>query len=175
MKLSYETAFRLKALSVAVLFGLVIFYIVYYPIISYNPVPYGVASPKGQLLLMKNITFGGMEWENAVDLYNNLVLKGDEDYGDYVVLELKTPGWCMDVVVWSGTAYVRKAECVRKVTISRYTFRIPPGSYWYLDGSYHLILYKPDDVPENYEMVNFTVTYGPKSDWGAFKAAYPKK
>ncbi|CAD5243214.1 hypothetical protein [Thermococcus camini] len=174
MKLSYETSFRLKVLLIASLFGLVIFYIVYYPIISYNPVPYGVASPKGQLLVMKNITFGGMEWENAVDLYNNLVLKGDEDYGDYVVLELKTPGWCMDVVVWSGAAYARKAECVRKVTISRYTFRIPPGSYWYLDGSYHLILYKPGDVPKDHEMVNFTVTYGPKSDWGAFKAAYPK-
>ncbi|WP_237266283.1 hypothetical protein [Thermococcus cleftensis] len=148
--------------------------IVYYPIISYNPVPYGVASPKGQILLMANLTFDGMKWENAVDLYNNLVLKGDEDYGDYVVLELKTPGWCMDAVVWDGTRYTRRATCVRKVTISKYTFRIPPGSYWYLDGSYHLILYKPEGAPKNYEVVNFTVTYGPKSDWGAFKAAYPE-
>ncbi|WP_010479846.1 hypothetical protein [Thermococcus zilligii] len=175
MKISYETSSGLKVVAIALLFGLTLFYLVYYSIISYNLVPYGVASPKGQILLMQNITLGGFSWNNAVDLHSNLVLKGSEDYGDYVVFRLITPGWCMDVVVWDEKRYTKKASCVREVTISKYTFNTLPGSYWYLDGSYHLILYRPEGIPENYELVNFTVTYGPKSDWGAFKAAYPKK
>jgi len=174
MKLSYETESRLKILLFIFVVAVVILYYVLSPIIFYKPVPYGVAAPKGQIILLENITLGNHTWENAVDMQEHLILKGSEDYGNSVFLEIHTPGWCADVSFWDGQRYVVSERCVRRLVIPKYLFRISPAFYWYVESGYHLIFYKPDGKPENYELVNFTVTYGEETDWGAFKVAYGK-
>ncbi|WP_258083377.1 hypothetical protein [Thermococcus thermotolerans] len=174
MRISYETAFRLKVLFIVLVFGILIFRIVYYPLLTHKVVPYGVAAPKGQILLLENITLGNYTWENAIDMQNHLILKGSEDYGNTVLLEIQTPGWCADVAFWDGQKFIVSEKCVRKLAISKYFFVVTSAFYWYVEPGYHLIFYKPDGNPEKYELVNFTVTYGEKTDWGAFKVAYGK-
>ncbi len=34
-----------------------------------------------------------------------------------------------------------------------------------------MIVFKKEGPVQNYELVNFTVTYGGQSDWGAFKVS----
>lgn len=174
MKLSYDTSFALKILAFTGIVAGIILYSVLSPIITYKPVPYGVAAPKGQIILLENITMGNYTWENAVDLQEHLILKGSEDYGDTVLLEIQTPGWCADVAFWDGQRYIVSEKCMRKLRISKYFFLVTSSFYWYVERGYHLILYKPEGKPEKYELVNFTVTYGEETDWGAFKVAYGK-
>ncbi|NJE05587.1 hypothetical protein E3E36_05400 [Thermococcus sp. M36] len=174
MKISYETAFRAKVLFLALVFAILIFKVVYYPLLTHKVVPYGVAAPKGQIVLLENITLGNYTWKNSVDMQKHLILKSSEDYGNSVFLEIQTPGWCADVAFWDGQKFIVSEKCVRKLVIPKYLFVITPGFYWYVEPGYHLIFYKPEGRPENYELVNFTVTYGEKIDWGAFKVAYGK-
>ncbi|NJE85526.1 hypothetical protein E3E23_06770 [Thermococcus sp. CX2] len=175
MRISYETESALKILVVVAIIAIVVLYYLLVPIITHKLVPYGVAAPKGQIILLENITLGNYTWSNAVDLQKHLILKGSEDYGNSVVLNLQNPDWCLDVLFWDGQKYVRSEECVRKLVIPKYLFMISSAFYWYVESGYHLIAYKRDSAPDNYELVNFTVTYGEKTDWGAFKVAYPKE
>ncbi|ASJ08260.1 hypothetical protein A3L11_03065 [Thermococcus siculi] len=174
MKLSYETSSALKILLFVLVVAGITLYFLLSPIITYKPVPFGVAAPKGQILLLENITLGNHSWENAVDLQKSLILMGSENYGNSVFLQLQTQGWCFDVVYWNGSSYFIGERCSRETAISRYLFIVTSSFYWYPESGYHLIFYKPNGKPEKYELVNFTVTYGEKSDWGAFKVAYPK-
>ncbi len=168
MRISYETEFRLKVILIVLFFGLFIFRIVYYPILTHKSVPYGVAAPKGgQIVLLENITLGNHTWKNAVDMEEHLILKGSEDYGNSILLEIQTPGWCADVAFWDGgEKFIVNEKCRRKLSISKYFFVITSAMYWYVEPGYHLIFYRPDGKPEEYELVNFTVTYGEKTDWG---------
>jgi len=175
VKLSYESSYALKVIAIVLLVSGVTLYLILSPIITHRQVPFGVAAPKGQIILLNNITLGDRTWENAVDLGKVLILMGSENYGNSVQLELRTGGWCMDVVYWNGSDYFVGERCTRRTSISRYLFVVTSSFYWYPEGGYHLILYKPQERPRNYELVNFTVTYGPKSDWGALIVAYPKK
>jgi len=174
MKLSYETESRLKILVIILVVSSVVLYYLLSPIIFHKSVPYGVAAPKGQIILLENITLGNHSWQNAVDMGEHLILKGSEDYGNSVVLRIQTPCRCADVAFWDGQRYVVSERCVRELAIPRYLFMITSAFYWYVESGYHLIFYKPEGKTEKYELVNFTVTYGEKTDWGAFKVAYGK-
>ncbi len=174
IKLSYETSSALKIIAfVAIVAGVTLFFLLS-PIITHKPVPFGVAAPKGQILLLENVTLGNHTWENAVDLQRSLILMGSENYGNSVELKLQTEGWCIDVVYWNGSSYSIGERCSRETSISKYLFIITSSFYWYPESGYHLIVYKPGEKPGKYELVNFTVTYGEKTDWGAFKVAYPR-
>jgi len=84
-RVSYETAFRLKVLLTVLAFGTAIFMIVYYPLLTHQTNPWGVAAPKGQIVLARNLTFGSVNYTNAVVVTsqnNLLVLKGNDDKGD---------------------------------------------------------------------------------------------
>ncbi|ACJ17225.1 hypothetical protein TON_1735 [Thermococcus onnurineus NA1] len=174
MRISYETESAIKILAAVAIIAVVVLYYLLAPIVTYKPVPYGVAAPKGQIVLLENITIGDYAWNNAVNLQRYLLIKGSEDYGDSVTLRLQDPDWCLDVVIWEGQKYVRTEECIRELVIPKYLFEISRAFYWYVGSGYYIIIYKPEGAPENYELVNFTVTYGEETDWGAFKVAYPR-
>ena len=180
-RISYETSFRAKVLILALIFGIAIFMIVYYPLLSHQINPWGVAAPKGQIVLARNFTIGSVNYTNAVPVTsqnNILVLKGNDDAGDTLTMRMTTPGWCIDVWVWGGSSkgWGQKYDCAREVQLSQYAFkRIPTHEaneilYWYLETGYVIVFHKEGSV-QNYELVNFTVTYGGETDWGAFKVS----
>ena len=184
LSLSYETGFRIKVIFLATIFGIAIFMIVYYPLVSHEVNPFGVASPKGQILLVQNFSVGGINYTNAVPFTaenNALILEGNDEVDDTLTFRISTPGWCADLWVWGGSSsgWIRKYECVREFSLSKYSFiRVPTYEAreilsWNLEDGYIIVFHKNEPV-RNYELVNFTVTYGSESDWGAFKAAYPK-
>ncbi|WP_342764379.1 hypothetical protein [Thermococcus sp. M36] len=183
-KLSYETSFRAKVLILALIFGIAIFMIVYYPLLTHQTNPWGVAAPKGQIVLAQNFTLGLVNYTNAVPATsqnNLLVLKGNDNLGDTLTLEVQTPGWCIDLWVWGGSSkgWQQKYDCAREVQLSQYAFRRVPTHeakeilYWYLETGYVIVFHKESPV-QNYETVNFTVTYGGSTDWGAFKVSLGK-
>ncbi len=180
-RFSYETSFRAKVMILALIFGLVIFMLVYYPLIAHQTNPFGVAAPKGQILMASNFSMGDLNYTNAVlftSKNNALVLKGNDDMGDTLTLTVTTPGWCVDLWVWAGSSkgWEAKYSCAREMELSQYAFkRVPTHEareilYWYLESGYLLIFHKQGEV-QNYELVNFTVTYGGETDWGAFKVS----
>ncbi|WP_370456677.1 hypothetical protein [Thermococcus sp. MAR1] len=183
-KLSYETSFRVKVLILALIFGIAIFMIVYYPLLSHQTNPWGVAAPKGQIVLAQNFTIRGVNYTNAVPATsgnNLLVLRGNDDAGDTLTMKVTTSGWCIDLWIWGGSSkgWQLKYDCAREVQLSQYAFkRLPTHEaneilYWYLEPGYVLVFHKDGEV-ENYELVNFTVTYGEGTDWGAFKVSLGK-
>ncbi|WP_232460972.1 hypothetical protein [Thermococcus radiotolerans] len=183
-RISYETTFRAKVLILAVIFGIVIFMIVYYPLLSHQTNPWGVAAPKGQIILAQNFSINGVNYTNAVPFTsknNALVLKGNDDAGETLTVSVSTPGWCVDLWVWGGSSkgWVRKYDCAREFQMSQYAFkRLPTHEareilYWYLEPGYILVFHKDGEV-NKYELVNFTVTYGGETDWGAFKVSIGK-
>ncbi|WP_237268585.1 hypothetical protein [Thermococcus celer] len=180
-QVSYETSFRIKVLTLAIIFGIAIFMIVYYPLISHQTNPWGVAAPKGRIVLAGNFTLGPVSYTNAVPVTsrnNLLVLRGNDDMGDTLTVKITTPGWCADLWVWGGSSrsWQRKYNCARELQLSQYAFRRLPTHeaeeilYWYLEDGY-VIVFKKEGPVQNYELVNFTVTYGGQSDWGAFKVS----
>ncbi|ASJ11302.1 hypothetical protein A3L12_02395 [Thermococcus sp. P6] len=179
--MSYETSFRLKVLLTVLAFGTAIFMIVYYPLLTHQTNPWGVAAPKGRIVLARNLTFGSVNYTNAVMVTsqnNLLVLKGNDDRGDTLILRVNTPGWCIDVWEWGGSSrgWQREYDCAREIPLSQHLFKKLPVHeageifYWYLESGYVMIFHKNSPV-KNYETVNFTVTYGERTDWGAFRVA----
>ncbi|WP_232460713.1 hypothetical protein [Thermococcus barossii] len=180
--LSYETSFRIKVLIIALIFGIAIFMIVYYPLLSHQTNPWGVAAPKGQIILAQNFSLDGVSYTNAIPFTssnNALVLKGNDDMGETLTMRVTTPDWCIDLWVWGGSSsgWQRKYECAREIEMSQYAFkRLPTHEaneilYWYLESGYVIVLHKDGEVQKD-ELVNFTVTYGGKTDWGAFKVGF---
>jgi len=177
---SYETSFRIKVGLIAVVFGIALFMAVYYPLISHEVNPFDVAAPKGRIVIARNLTIGNISYTNAVvmDSRNNLlVLKGNDDAGDTLTMEVITPGWCLDFWAWEGSRGWRlRYNCSRRIEISEYAFRRVPTHeateilYWYLESGYAIVFHKNGPV-ENYETVNFTVTYGGDRGEGSFKVA----
>ncbi|ASA78542.1 hypothetical protein [Thermococcus sp. 5-4] len=180
-RISYETSFRAKVLILAVIFGIAIFMIVYYPLLSHNVNPFDVASPKGQVVLAQNFTLGSVNYTNAVPITSQngvLVLKGNDDAGDTLTMKMETPGWCIDIWVWGGSSngWQLKYDCAREVQLSQYSFRRVPTHeakeilYWYLEPGYVIVLHKEGAV-QNYETVNFTVTYGGVTGEGSLRVS----
>ncbi|ASJ06281.1 hypothetical protein [Thermococcus pacificus] len=180
-RLSYETSFRIKVGLLAVIFGIAIFMTVYYPLISHEVDPFRVSSPKGQILLAKNFSMMGVNYTNVVPFTaenNALVLGGKDEMEDTLTIKISTPGWCADLWIWGGSSsgWTRKYECLREFPLSKYAFnRVPTREAkeivsWNLEKGYIIVFHKNSPV-QNYELVNFTVTYGERTDWGAFKVA----
>ncbi|ASJ08259.1 hypothetical protein A3L11_03060 [Thermococcus siculi] len=180
-RISYETSFRAKAIIAAVAFGILIFMIVYYPLLAHDVNPFDVAAPKGQIVMASNFTIGDVSYVNAVAFTsqnNLLVLKGNDNAGDTLTMKVVTPDWCVDLWVWGGPAngWQLKSGCSRELEMSQYAFkRLPTHEakeilYWYLEPGYLLVFHKEGAV-QNYEIVNFTVTYGGSTGGGYFKVA----
>ncbi len=135
-QVSYETSFRIKVLTLAIIFGIAIFMIVYYPpLISHQTNPWGVAAPPkgGRIVLAGNFTLGPVSYTNAVPVTsrnNLLVLRGgNDDMGDTLTVKITTPGWCADLWVWGGgssRSWQRKYNCARELQLSQYAFRRLP-------------------------------------------------
>ncbi|CAD5243213.1 hypothetical protein [Thermococcus camini] len=180
-RMSYEAAFRVKVIILALIFGIAIFMIVYYPIISHQVDPFKVESPRGQILLAQNFSISGVTYTNAVPFTaenNALVLGGKDELDDTLTITVSTPQWCVDLWVWGGSAngWVRKYDCARELQLSKYAFnRVPTHeareiSSWSLEPGYVLVFRKNGPI-QKYELVNFTVTYAGEADWGAFKVS----
>ncbi|KUH32295.1 hypothetical protein APY94_10385 [Thermococcus celericrescens] len=180
-RISYETTFRVKVLILTLIFGIAIFMIVYYPIISHQVDPFKVESPRGQVLLAQNFSIAGVTYTNAVPFTaenNALVLGGSDELDDTLTITVSTPQWCVDLWTWGGSAngWVRKYDCARELQLSKYAFnRVPTHeakeiARWSLEPGYVLVFHKNGPV-QKYEIVNFTVTYGGETDWGAFKVS----
>ncbi|NJE00325.1 hypothetical protein E3E42_00145 [Thermococcus sp. JdF3] len=179
--MSYETTFRMKVLILTLIFGIAIFMIVYYPIISHQVDPFKVESPRGQVLLARNLSIAGVTYTNAVPFTaenNALVLGGSDELDDTLTITVSTPQWCVDLWAWGGSAkgWVRKYDCAEELQLSKYAFnRVPTHeakeiATWNLEPGYIIVFHKSGPV-QKYEFVNFTVTYGGETDWGAFKVS----
>ncbi|WP_240910603.1 hypothetical protein [Thermococcus sp. GR6] len=184
IRIPYEISFRVKVLFLVLLFGIAIFFIVYYPLISHQVNPFDVAAPKGQIVLAQNFTFGSVNYTNAIAMTsqnNILVLKGNDNMGDTLTMKMVTSDWCIDLWVWGGSTsgWQLKYNCSREIQISQYAFRRVPTHeareilYWYLESGYIIVLHKTGPV-QNYELVNFTVTYGETTGNGFLKVALGK-
>lgn len=173
-KLWKKLSFELKLSIALVITATLILLAITYPIISHKPVPFDVAAPRGQILILENITIGSYHQENAVDLWGILALKGNEDYGDEVTLSISEP-WCFDLLYWNGHTYAVKARCAQNITMSRYAFLQTGRYYWYLERGYHLIAHRKEGEPHLYERVYITAKYGPAVGEGSFTVAFPRE
>jgi len=183
-RISYESSFRAKVIVAAIAFGVLIFMIVYYPLLAHDVNPFDVAAPKGRIVMAGNFTIGDVSYTNAIvmDSRNNiLVLKGNDDAGEALAMKVTTPGWCIDFWAWGGSSagWQLKYNCSREVELSQYIFRRVPAHeaneilYWYLEQGYIIVLHKEGAV-QNYETVNFTVVYGGSTGEGSLKVALGK-
>lgn len=173
-KLLKRLSFEVKLSIFLVIVATLIIVAIAYPIVSHETVPFGVAAPKGQILILENITIGNYHQENAVDLWGVLTLRGSRDYGDEVILSISEP-WCFDLLYWNGQTYAVRARCVQNVTMSRYAFLQTGSHYWYLERGYHLIAHRSEGEPSNYERVYIAARYGPEVGEGSFTVAFPRE
>ncbi|WP_232473540.1 hypothetical protein [Thermococcus profundus] len=148
-----------------------------YPIMSHGTNIFEVASPKGQPLLIRNLTVGDVSYKDVVALnpyYNNLIIHSSKEGAGNVTITLETPGWCVDLWIWGGKekGWVLKSNCSRSVSLSYYSFDVRPAHesgelYWYLGAGSMLVFHKEGKI-DNYEKVAFKVKYKGKEDEGSF-------
>lgn len=179
--MSPETKFRVKLSIALVVTAAALLTLVVYPIISSNPNPFEVTSPKGQVVLGENISLMGVNYTDAVVMTsknNLLVLKGNDVSDEPVKISVLTPGWCIDLWSWEGASkgWTMNYNCSRGIKLSTYAFRKSPAHeakdvfYWYLDSGRAIIFHKNGPV-ENGELVNMTVSYGEYTENAYFKVS----
>ncbi|ACS32779.1 hypothetical protein [Thermococcus gammatolerans] len=181
-KLSYEERSSIKIVLVFSVVFLGILGAILYPLL-HKEVVFEVSVPKGQPLMASNMSIDGVSYKNAIAFgafYNPFILHCSEMTPANVTIRLTTPGWCVDLWVWGGIerGWILKVNCSDTVSLDYYSFyqrgaRESGELYWYLTEGNVLVFHKRTEV-NNYEMVNFTVSYLGRKDVGYFLVSLGK-